>query len=51
MKKDSSDLENLNIENQPHDNNAPTATRDSLQITRRLFHFIMGIAVGLIYQL
>ncbi len=30
--------------------NAPTATRKSLQLTRRLFHCSMGIGVGLVYQ-
>lgn len=30
--------------------NAPTATRESLQLTRRFFHCTMGISVGLIYQ-
>lgn len=29
---------------------APTATRKSLQIPRRLFHCSMGIGVGLVYQ-
>jgi dolichol kinase len=29
---------------------APTATRKSLQIPRRLFHASMGISVGLVYQ-
>lgn len=29
---------------------APTATRSSLQIPRRLFHASMGISVGLVYQ-
>ena len=29
---------------------APTATRKSLQIPRRLFHCSMGLSVGLVYQ-
>ncbi|CAN0271062.1 unnamed protein product, partial [Chrysoparadoxa australica] len=29
---------------------APTATRKSLQLPRRLFHCSMGIGVGLVYQ-
>jgi dolichol kinase len=30
--------------------NAPTATRKSLQLPRRLFHCSMGLGVGLVYQ-
>ncbi len=29
---------------------APTATRKSLQLTRRMFHCLMGVGVGLVYQ-
>lgn len=37
------------IENKS-EQNAPTATRKSLQLPRRLFHCSMGLGVGLIYQ-
>lgn len=33
-----------------NEENAPTATRKSLQLPRRLFHCSMGLGVGLIYQ-
>lgn len=34
----------------PNNDVAPTATRKSLQLPRRLFHCSMGIGVGLVYQ-
>jgi dolichol kinase len=33
-----------------HFEGAPTATRKSLQLPRRMFHCIMGVGVGLFYQ-
>lgn len=41
---------NTTPEEKSNSQSAPTATRKSLQIPRRLFHASMGIGVGLVYQ-
>lgn len=44
------DLEEDEIKLSGGSDHAPTATRKSLQLPRRLFHCSMGLGVGLVYQ-